>query len=1174
MNVNPKLEILLLGTPAVYYAGEPIQIKRLILRSLLFFLAYKRRLVARNRLILTFWPDASEEDGRRHLREVLSKLRSQLPEGDLLITDQDRVGLNFSKCRVDAQEFIELVGRTKLALQLNTDPLLHTAIFQDVLRALHLWRSSHFMAGANLPKSDEYEKWIMDSRLEMENLRHYLVVKIAEHYLASNDLIESLRWFRAAVQHNDLDVDLHMHIMTVLQRLGQTQEALNHYGRLADLYLQEGMGDLPPVAMQLYTNLVKGTNRVAPTSSIQWPSNLNLQVTFTGRKEILINLSTSFHAGGTVVLYGEAGGGKTRLLYELYKSLQPQPRLLLTGGQLMEITIPFQPWIDLFRRIMTPQDWQQVDATWLEPLAILLPELQQLGINEPIKKSFLPDQGRSYFFEAIHQVLLYLAREERMFICFDDAQWCDEASFAAMSYLQTRGFFDKHGFLIISCHLGESPPSLEEFRKIQPHPSNMKIIHLPPLEKDDVQNICQSMLGFIPSEDFIVRITADSGGNPLFLLETLRGIQQMNLDKGQLEKIIDFPIPPSIGTLIHNRWMSQLRAETRQVLVMAAVFGNYINTNDIARATDQNLESVVNALEELEEMHIIQPIRGSMTGTDYIFIHEKIRRMLVKELSPARRKLLHRNAGLMLEEKYGGLPQMAAVLANHFQEAGEGVKACHYWVQAGIHADRLLSPGQALDAYRNAERLVDQNENLIPDDLVYQLFNAILNNFSASSNFRLQQSYARKLLRLGARRSSALLIGSALSNLGATEGQLVGALKGIAFLTDALVYIDQTDNLKEKAEASNRLGLLYQLSLQFDLARKQFQKSLKIVAHAADRRLVESRINANTQLCFLNYFLALPEKVDHHADLVLRDCQLIGNVSSAGKAYFLKSYANLVQEKYEDCISQAKRGLDILQALNSRQFIGYSHLALAEAFFKKGEIDASWQENQWIFDEIKPGEYDDVLAEAYATLGAFYLSMAAYEPARQILQSSLDRFKHLTQKFQMQVRLAHALAGIGRLDHGMQLIDATIDETERLSLYLALLPARMCRGYLFTQCHEYQKAKIDLEWVRDEGIKRSLPTYNGYADCFLGELSILQDQFEEAYEYAQKFSHRLIKVHNPWLEITCLRLKNRAIHGMGEVDPSIPLHIRKRLEDLSSKCTIPELRPHFASFKSQILAEL
>lgn len=1174
MNVNPKLEILLLGTPAVYYAGEPIQIKRLILRSLLFFLAYKRRLVARNRLILTFWPDASEEDGRRHLREVLSKLRSQLPESDMLVTDQDRVGLNFAKCRVDALEFIELVGKTKLALQLDTDPLLHISIFQDVLNAVHLWRSSHFMAGANLPKSDEYEKWIMDSRLEMENLRHYLVVKVAEHYLASNDLIESLRWFRAAVQHNDLDVDLQMRVMQVLHRLGQTQEALDHYGRLKDLYQREGMGDLPPVVMQFYDRLVKSSGRVAPASSIQWPSNLNLQVTFTGRKEILRKLTTSFHSGGAVVLYGEAGAGKTRLLYELYKSLQPCPPLLLTAGQLMETTIPFQPWIDLFRRIMTPQDWQQVDATWLEPLSILLPELQPPGTSSTLRKPFPPDHGRSYFFEAIHQVLLLIARDERLFICFDDAQWCDEASFAALSYLQIRGFFEKHGFLVISCHLGESPTALEQFQKIQPHHSSLKILYLPPLEKDDVRNICQSMLGFIPSEDFILRITADSGGNPLFLLETMRGIQQMNLDKGQLEKITDFPTPPSIGTLIHNRWMSQLRTETRQTLIMAAIFGNYINTNDIARATNQDLESVVNALEELEGMHVIQPLRESMAGVDYIFIHEKIRRTLVKELSPARRKLLHRNAGQVLEEKYGGLPQMAAVLASHFQEAGEVLKACHYWVQAGIHADRLLSPGQALDAYCNAERLIDQNENLIPDDLVYQLFTAILNNYSESSNFQMQQSYARKLLKLGARCGSALLIGSALSNLGAAEGQTLSPVKGIGYLTDAQVYIDQTENLKEKVELSNRLGLLYQLSLQFGPARKQFQKSLKIVAHAADHRLVESRINANTQLCFLNYFLAMPEKVDQHADLVLRDCQLIGNVSSAGKAYFLKSYANLVQEKYEDCISQARRGLDILEALNSRQFIGYSHLTLAEAFFKNGDIDASWQENRWVFDAIKPGEYDDVLAEAHAIFGTLHLSLGAYEAAKLILQTSLDRFGHLTQKYMLQERLAHALAGLGHLDHAAQLIDATIAETEKLSLYLVLLPARMCRGYILTQCGEYQKAKIDLEWVRDEGIARSMPTLYGYANCFLGELCLLQGQFEEAYEHAQKFSHRLVLVHNPWLEITCLRLKNRAIHRMGEIDATIPARIQELLEKLSTKCTIRELSPHFAAFKSQILAEL
>jgi predicted ATPase/DNA-binding SARP family transcriptional activator len=1168
-----KLEILLLGTPAVYFSGESIQIKRRILRSLVFFLAYNHRLVSRNRLILLFWPDASEEDGRRHLREVLSKLRSQLPDPDILITDQDRVGLDFSKCRVDALEFNDLVSKTKLALQLTADPLLPATLFQDVLRAVQLWRSAHFMAGVNLPESDEYEKWILDTRREMENLRQYMVIKTAEHYIASNDLIEALRWLRAAVQTYELDIDLHLHIMEVLLRLGQTHEALDHYAHLTDLYQREGMGELPPAALQFYEKLTKGTGQATPARSIQWPSTLDLRVAFTGRKDILHTLTASFHNGGAVVVYGEPGAGKSRLLFELYRSLEPLPRLLLASGRLMETTIPFQPWIDLFRQSMTEQDWKKVNPTWLQALSVLLPELQQMDNRTPHKKVSLADQGRSYFFEAIHQVMLYLARRDRIFLCFDDAQWCDEATFTALSYLQSREFFEQHGFLIIGCRLGDATSAMDEFLKNRARHSNTKVINLLPLSGEDIRNICRSILGFVPGDEFVARIAANTGGNPLFLLETLRGMLQISLDKIQLEKITNFPTPSSIQSLIHNRFMS-LSVDTRQVLVTAAIIGDVINTNDIAKASYLKLETVVNALEELEALHLIQPVSGAMTGVDYLFIHEKIREVLVKELSPARRKLLHLNAARVLEERYSGQRQYAVILANHFQEAGEVVKACHFWVQAGIHADHLLSPAQAQSAYHNAEQILDQNENLIPDDLVYQLFTSMMINYYESSNLQMLQPYAQKMLKLGRKRGSPLLIGTALSNLGSAESLLLNPLKGMVYLTEALPYINQTNNLKEKAEVNNRLGLLYQLALQFNLAVKHYQNSLKIVEFATEHDLVESRINANMQLGLLNYFLALPKKVNQHADLVLQDCQTIGNLPSAGKAYFLKCYASLAQEKYEDSISLAKSGLEIMQALNSRQFIGYTHLALADAYFKSGEIDESWRNYQLVLNSIKPGEYDDVLAEAYTNLGSVYLNMYAYEAARRILQTGLERYSHLTQKYSLQVRMAHAQAGLGHLDTALKLVNVTVQETEKLSLYLALIPARLCRGLLYSLLQDYKSAKTDLEWVRSEANKRSMLTYWGFACDFLGDLALRQNQPEEAHEYASKFSHRVSKVHNPWLEIACLRLKNRATRMMEETDFSIQIRIRELLDGLTAKCTISDLSTHLASYRTQILSEL
>src|SRR5512137_1501653 len=69
-----NLTISLLGPPTVQWDGQPINLKRRLVRGLLFYLAVQKGEISRSNLIFTFWPDEPEEDARRHLRETLGRL--------------------------------------------------------------------------------------------------------------------------------------------------------------------------------------------------------------------------------------------------------------------------------------------------------------------------------------------------------------------------------------------------------------------------------------------------------------------------------------------------------------------------------------------------------------------------------------------------------------------------------------------------------------------------------------------------------------------------------------------------------------------------------------------------------------------------------------------------------------------------------------------------------------------------------------------------------------------------------------------------------------------------------------------------------------------------------------------------------------------------------------------
>ena len=138
----PTLKVLLLGPPAVYYDDRPLNIQRRTLRTLLYYLAEQENRIDRSQLILALWPDDDELTGRRRLREILSKLRAELPDPDLLVTGQDQIGLDRSRLSVDALLFDALFKEVSPIV--NTIPRhmpLPERTHQQIREAVDLWRT-------------------------------------------------------------------------------------------------------------------------------------------------------------------------------------------------------------------------------------------------------------------------------------------------------------------------------------------------------------------------------------------------------------------------------------------------------------------------------------------------------------------------------------------------------------------------------------------------------------------------------------------------------------------------------------------------------------------------------------------------------------------------------------------------------------------------------------------------------------------------------------------------------------------------------------------------------------------------------------------------------------------------------------------------------------------------
>jgi ABC-type oligopeptide transport system ATPase subunit len=116
-------------------------------------------------------------------------------------------------------------------------------------------------------------------------------------------------------------------------------------------------------------------------------------------------LQNAYHRGGTAILIGEAGSGKTRIMYELVRRLEPTPRLIYAQGHPQESHLPFQPLIDSIRTSFTSVEIEQLEPIWKNTLSKLMPEMFVGEEAITVSVDLLAEKGRTTIYKAMHQLL-------------------------------------------------------------------------------------------------------------------------------------------------------------------------------------------------------------------------------------------------------------------------------------------------------------------------------------------------------------------------------------------------------------------------------------------------------------------------------------------------------------------------------------------------------------------------------------------------------------------------------------------------------------------------------------------------------------------------------------------------------------------------------------------------
>jgi DNA-binding CsgD family transcriptional regulator len=422
-----------------------------------------------------------------------------------------------------------------------------------------------------------------------------------------------------------------------------------------------------------------------------------------GRDEQMAALEAAFgtaRQGGpsAVLLGGEAGVGKSRLVSEFSQAAAAAQACVLTGGCLELSTdgLPFAPFTTILRDLVHEMGADAV-ASMLpgrttRGLARLLPEL-----GEP-DTSGDPGEARARLFEEVLSALEYLARTEPVVLVIEDAHWADRSTRDLLTFLigNQRAV---GGLLIVVTFRSDE---LHRTHPLRPMLATLdriawvERVELPRLTRRDTDELAGRILGREPAADQADALYHRSEGNPLFV-ETLLGCD------GDLI----CALPDSLRDLLLDA-VRRLPEDTQEVLRVASAGGETTRHALLAAVTGLDDTALISALRPAVTANVL---RAQADG--YTFRHELIREALHEDLLPGEHGRLHSRFADAIDADHSLVPpgRAAIEMAHHWHSAHDTVWALIGAWHAVAQADRAVASAERLSLLARVLELWDQ----VPD---------------------------------------------------------------------------------------------------------------------------------------------------------------------------------------------------------------------------------------------------------------------------------------------------------------------------------------------------------------------------------------------------------------------------------------------------------------------------
>ncbi|HLW16376.1 MAG TPA: BTAD domain-containing putative transcriptional regulator [Actinomycetota bacterium] len=708
--------------------GRPIALVGQKARALLGILLLNAgKVVPADELATRLWGETASSSSS--LQVQVSRLRKTLQSANgtvPLVNRRPGYVLDVDPEDVDVGIFDRLVVEASKSAA-RGDPARAVEIFAE---ALSLWRGP-VLSDAGLPSSPEVMRLeearitAIESQIQAELAcgRHKEIVSKLEALLVEHPYRERL-WSAA---------------MLALYRSDRQADALGAFHRLRTLLADELGIDPSAAVRQLHEAILRQdpTLDFAPRSAdLRAATALPLPPAFTGATppafvgrqaelDWLTHLWRDVRAGERrlALIAGEAGIGKTRLALQVARVAHAESATVLFGRCDEEAIVPYQPFVEALRHLVMNLPDEVLDETIGgrrgSELVRLIPELRERMPDLPSSEG--EDESRRYrLYEAVSSLLMEVASTGPVVLVIDDLQWADRASTQLLRHLLKP---EGEGSLFAVCTYRDAAVSphdpLADLLANLRHDRLGDRVRLEGMSFPEVGDLCRRFGADdddVPVPGFVEALRAKTSGNPFFIEEILRHLEEVDsagrIPWHSLSFVEEVGLPESVKEAVERR-LGRLSDITKRILGLAAAVGAEFSASVLERLAEIPADDVIDALEEATAAGIVAEVQGGYAR--YTFRHALLRQALYERFLSIRLVRLHRRIGEVIEQLYSlDLESHLAELAHHFYLAAPGggaEKAVEYAMRAGEQAMRKLAYEESEQYYRHALEILEETES-------------------------------------------------------------------------------------------------------------------------------------------------------------------------------------------------------------------------------------------------------------------------------------------------------------------------------------------------------------------------------------------------------------------------------------------------------------------------------